>query len=55
MNQKPMQEAVQEAKKILVKEKILKENVLLKPVKPMPAYAADNYDWRYFSATSLLK
>jgi asparagine synthase (glutamine-hydrolysing) len=55
MNQKPMQEAVQEAKKILVKEKILKENVLHKAVKPMPAYAADNYDWRYFSATSLFK
>jgi len=55
MNQKAMQDAVQEAKKVLVNEKILKPSVLNKPITPLPAYAADNYDWRYFSAASLFK
>jgi asparagine synthase (glutamine-hydrolysing) len=55
MKQKVMQDAVQEAKKVLVNEKILKSSVLNKPIAALPAYATDNYDWRYFSAASLFK
>ena len=31
--------------------KILKQEVLQKPVNPMAAHAADNYDWRYLSSS----
>lgn len=50
-----LQEAIHEAKRTLVGENILQENVLSKPVRPLSAHAADNYDWRYFSAASLFK
>lgn len=50
-----LQEAVREAKKRLISEKILKQNVLDKPINPMPAHAADSYDWRYLSASLLFK
>jgi asparagine synthase (glutamine-hydrolysing) len=50
-----MQDAIQEARKKLVNEKILKLDVLKKPVAPQQAHAADNYDWRYFSAAALFK
>jgi asparagine synthase (glutamine-hydrolysing) len=55
MESKEVQDAIQEAKKKLVNEKVLKAEVLQKPVKPMASHAADNYDWRYFSAASLFK
>jgi asparagine synthase (glutamine-hydrolysing) len=55
MESKQVQDAIQEAKKKLVNEKVLKAEVLQKPVKPMASHAADNYDWRYFSAASLFK
>ena len=48
------QEAIREARKKLVDEKILKENILSKPVIPMGSYAADNFDWRYLSAAAFL-
>lgn len=50
-----MQGAIQDAKKILVEEKILQPAVLDKKILPLAAHAADNYDWRYFSAASLFK
>ena len=55
MENSRIQEAIQEAKKKLAGEKILKPEVLEKKVKPQSAHEADNYDWRYFSAASLFK
>jgi asparagine synthase (glutamine-hydrolysing) len=55
MEDPALQEAIRAAKKILVDEKILKPAVLNKPIQPKSAYAADNYDWRYFSAAALFK
>lgn len=46
-------EYVQEAKRVLVKKGILKEQVLNKPVKPKGAHEKDNYDWRYLCAAQL--
>ena len=55
MQDKKMQEAMQEAKRILVDEKILKADVLQKKIQPQASHEADNYDWRYFSAATLFK
>lgn len=55
MQDKKMQEAMQEAKRILVDEKILKADVLQKKIQPQASHEADNYDWRYFSAAALFK
>ncbi|MEO7394581.1 MAG: asparagine synthase (glutamine-hydrolyzing) [Chitinophagaceae bacterium] len=55
MENSNIQDAIQEAKKKLVSEKILKPAVLEKKVNPQSAHEADNYDWRYFSAASLFK
>ena len=44
-----------EAKKILVKEKILKPEVLDKTIQARDAHEADNYDWRYFSSAILFR
>ena len=43
-----------ESKKILVNKKILKASVLNKKNQPHEAYAADNMDWRYLVAGTLL-
>ena len=53
MENKQVQGAIHEAKKKLVDEKVLKPEVLQKPVLPQASHAADNYDWRYFSAATL--
>jgi asparagine synthase (glutamine-hydrolysing) len=53
MTQPSFQEAMQEAKRKLVDEKILKPAVLTKKITALSSHAADNYDWRYFSAASL--
>jgi asparagine synthase (glutamine-hydrolysing) len=55
MENKQVQDAIHEAKKKLVTEKVLKPEVLQKKVNPLASHAADNYDWRYFSAGSLFK
>ncbi len=55
MEKKQVQDAIQEARKKLVNEKVLKPEVLQKPVLPRTSHAADNYDWRYFSAATLFK
>jgi asparagine synthase (glutamine-hydrolysing) len=55
MENKQVQDAIQEARKKLVNEKILKPEVLQKTILPMAAHDADNYDWRYFSAATLFK
>lgn len=55
MEGKAMQEAIREAKKTLVDEKVLLPDVLDRPIIPHAAHAADHYEWRYFSAASLFK
>jgi asparagine synthase (glutamine-hydrolysing) len=49
-----VQDCIHEAKKKLVKEKILKDLVLHKKIQPQDAHAADNFDWRYLVAANLL-
>lgn len=54
MQNKDIQAAIAEARKKLVKEKILAASVLNKPVLPKAAHAAESYDWRYWSAVETL-
>ena len=49
-----LQEAIREARKKLVKEKILKPETVDKPILALETHAADNYDWRYLSAAAYL-
>jgi len=53
MQEAGMQEAISHAKEILVKEKILKKEVLSKKNQPHDANAAESYDWRYLSSVML--
>ena len=55
MENNRIQEAMQEAKRKLVDQKILNPEVLQKKIKPQAAHEADSYDWRYFSAASLFR
>jgi len=47
-------EAVYEAKKKLIKEKILKSQCIDKPVNASNSYDADNFDWRYFTVAAII-
>jgi len=53
MQDKKLQEMIQDAKNKLVNEKILKPEVLNKKIIPKAAHEADNYDWRYLSSSLL--
>lgn len=53
MENKTIQEMIQESKKILVEKNVLKEEVLQKRVQPKAAHDSDNYDWRYLCAAYL--
>jgi len=55
MQQKAIREAIYEGKKTLVQNDILKPSVLHKKIQPHSAYAADNFDWRYWVASFLYK
>ena len=55
MENSRIQEAMQEAKRKLVDQKILNPEVLQKKIKPQAAHEVDSYDWRYFSAASLFR
>jgi len=55
MEDKRVQEAIHQARKKLVDEKVLKAEVLQKGIRSLASHDADNYDWRYFSAASLFK
>jgi asparagine synthase (glutamine-hydrolysing) len=54
MQHSQVQEAIHEARKKLVQEKILNPQVLRKPVRASDSYAAENYDWRYLSVAAYL-
>jgi asparagine synthase (glutamine-hydrolysing) len=49
-----VQDAIQEAKRKLVNERILKEQVLKKPIEASGSYASDNFDWRYLTVASII-
>jgi asparagine synthase (glutamine-hydrolysing) len=53
MQESSVQEAIQEGKRILVDQKILRPSVLNKKIQPHNAYAAENRDWKYWSASYL--
>ena len=55
MHDARLQEYVHESKRVLVKQGILKAQVLQKKIQPLEAHAADNYDWRYLVAGQLLR
>ena len=55
MQNKTLQDYIHEAKKTLVKEKILNNAVLVKKIQPHDAHAADNFDWRYLVTASLIR
>ena len=54
MSNSHVQEAIQEAKRKLVKENILKPEVLDKRIIPQSSHEDNNYDWRYLSAGSIM-
>lgn len=54
MEDNRVQEAMQESKRKLVNEKILRPAVLNKKIQPHKANAAENYDWRYWITAMLL-
>jgi asparagine synthase (glutamine-hydrolysing) len=54
MQDKRLDGLIQDARKKLVDEKILKPGILNRPVQAHPANAADGYDWRYLSAAAFL-
>lgn len=47
-------ELLQESRKKLVSEKIIRADVLQKPINAKAAHAVNNDDWRYFCAANLL-
>jgi len=49
-----VQEMIHEAKKKLIHEKILKPEVLNKPIQPTSAYEKNNYDWKYLVSAQFL-
>ena len=53
MENKGIQQAIQEAKRKLVNEKILKPESLNNKIVSKAAHDADNFDWRYLSAAVL--
>jgi asparagine synthase (glutamine-hydrolysing) len=55
MQTEKMQEMIRDAKAELVREKILKPDVINKTIIPGGAHDADNYDWRYLTAAFLFK
>ena len=55
MQNKQVQEAIQEARRCLVNEGVLKKDVLDKKIIPSAAFEAENYEWRYFSAALLFR
>ena len=54
MEDSVLQEMVQEARRRLVTEKILKPDVLVKPLQPAAAYESNTKDWRYLAAAAII-
>jgi asparagine synthase (glutamine-hydrolysing) len=54
MQDKKVQEMMQEAKKKLVAQNILQQKVLDKPLQPSGSHESNTYDWRYLTAAAYL-
>ena len=54
MQDAALQEYIYEAKRKLVNAKILSRKVLDKKIEPKPAYADNNFDWRYLCAAQII-
>jgi asparagine synthase (glutamine-hydrolysing) len=55
MQNNRVKDAIQEAKRKLVNEKILKAQSLDKPIQALSSHEADNFDWRYLTVANILK
>jgi asparagine synthase (glutamine-hydrolysing) len=55
MQDRQVQEAIQQAKEVLVTNDILDASVLKKKNQPHDAHVADNRVWKYWSASYLFK
>lgn len=55
MQQPAVQELAQEARRALVNKGILRPSVLHKKIQPLEIHAAENFDWRYLVAGTLLR
>ena len=53
MNNKQIQEMIQESKRILVNKNVLKQKVLNQSIHPSTAHEANNFDFRYLSAAAI--
>lgn len=54
MEDKALQERIQQAKQKLVSARILSDRALVKKIEPKPAFADDNFDWRYLCAAEFI-
>ena len=50
-----LHEMIFESRKKLVEHSVLVKEILQQPIIPKAAHDADNYDWRYLSASMLFK
>lgn len=55
MENEAVKDAIYEAKKMLVAQRVLKESVLNRQIIPHSAHAPEPFDWRYLSAAFLFK
>ena len=55
MNDNRIRDLIHDAKKLLVKEKILDPGILSQPIQAKDAHAADNFDWRFLAAVMLFE
>lgn len=55
MQDEPVKEYIREARRVLVNKGILNRAVLDKKIQPQETHAADNFDWRYLVAGTLLR
>jgi asparagine synthase (glutamine-hydrolysing) len=55
MQNENVQESIMEGKKLLVNHNILVKEELNKKIQPHDAYAAENKDWKFWSASFLFR
>ena len=49
-----LQDAIHEAKRKLINEKILKPQSLNKPIQALSSHETDNFDWRYLTVANII-
>lgn len=54
MQNNRVHDAIHEAKRKLIKEKVLKAQTLNKPIEASDSYAVNNFDWRYLTVANLI-